>query len=109
MTDGLHLKSFMSMAGDDCIAIGQSPAATTAKKMIEDKGKSKYSFLECPDDIGANCLFLNGTIVHATKEDYPGSYDVFAQFSTPAKKIVLSASEVNKVDGCYTCCSVLIK
>ena len=106
--EGLHLKSFVSMAGPNCIAIGMSTAAKDARRILETEGKFKYEYLEVPDDIGANCLYLNGTLIHVTKQDYPRSYEVFEKFPAP-KKIALSASELNKVDGCFTCCSVLIK
>ena len=96
------------MAGPDCIAIGMSVAAKNARKILEMEGKFKYQYLEVPDDVGANCLYVNGTLIHVTKEDYPRSYEVFEKF--PArKKIALSNFELNKVDGCFTCCSVLIK
>ena len=107
---GLHLKSFMSMATPEHIAIGSSPAAQEARKLIESMGKFKYGFLQVPDDTGANCLYINGTIVHASKEVFPGSCEVFEKFESPSVsgKVALSASEMNKVDGCFTCCSVLI-
>lgn len=105
--EGLHLKSFVSMAGPDCIAIGMSLAAKDARKIIETQGKFKYQFIEVPDDIGANCLYVNGTLIHIAREDYPRSYRVFENIPTQ-KKISLSTSELNKVDGCFTCCSVLI-
>ena len=104
---GLHLKSFLSMAGSDLIAIGGSPAAREAREVIESKGKYKYRFLETVDDIAANCLCVNGTLIHVTKKDFPNSFSAFE--TLPGKKIALSASELNKVDGCFTCCSVLIK
>lgn len=86
---------------------GKSAAAQAARQLIESKGKSQYSFLECPDNIAANCLYVNGTLIHASEEAFPNSYPVFEQLSGP--KVALSASELNKVDGCFTCCSVLIK
>ena len=108
--EGLHLKSVMSMATTDCIAIGSSTAAMEVKAVIESSTKFKYNYLQVPDDTGANCLFINGTIVHASKEAFPKSCEVFEKFSSPEvkEKIALSASELNKVDGCFTCCSVLI-
>ena len=106
--EGLHLKSFMSMAGPDCVAIGMSTAAKEARKILETRGQFRYQYLEVPDDTGANCLYVNGTIIHVSKEDYPRSFEVFQRFPAE-KKISLSASELNKVDGCFTCCSVLIK
>nr|CAH17923.1 dimethylarginine dimethylaminohydrolase [Suberites domuncula] len=110
--EGLHLKSFLSMATPNHIAMGSSSAALDAKQLIETEGKFKYSYryLQVPDDIGANCLYINGTIVHANNETFPKSCKVFEKFvdADVKAKIALSASEVNKVDGCFTCCSVLI-
>lgn len=98
------------MTGPSCVAIGRSAAAKEARKIIESSGKFKYTFFELPDDIGANCLYLNGTIIHVSGNDYPASYKLFKENDTLTdKKIALSASEMNKVDGCFTCCSVLIK
>ena len=96
------------MASPDCIAIGMSSAAKEARKILETRGKFKYQYLELPDDIGANCLYVGGTLIHVTKEDYPRSFEVFEKFPA-ARKVALSASELNKADGCFTCCSVLIK
>ena len=106
---GLHLKSFLSMAGKDLIAIGNTTAASDVRMVIEETGHFKYDYLEVPDNTGANCLYLNDTLVHASREAYPDSCAVFEKLETNAKKIALSATEMNKVDGCFTCCSVLIK
>ena len=105
--EGLHLKSFLSMAGPDMIAIGISPAATEARKVLETKGNFRYSYLEVPDDIAANCLYINGTLVHVSKEAFPNSSEIFKELPT-ARKVALSTTELNKVDGCLTCCCVLI-
>lgn len=106
--ENLHLKSFLSMAGPDLIAITVSEDGQVARRVIEEKGQFKYNFYEIPDDAGANCLYLNGTIVHASQDWFPGSYERFKQLDTPAKKVTLSGSELNKVDGCFSCSSVLI-
>lgn len=97
------------MAGKDLIAIGTSTAANEARKVMEERGHFKYRFLEVPDDIGANCLYFNNTLVHVSREAYPKSCAVFEKLETEATKIALSATEMNIVDGCFTCCSVLIK
>lgn len=98
------------MAGPSCIAISKSSAAQEAKKIIESSQKFKYTFIELPDNTGANCLYLNGTLVHVSEKDYPASHRLFEENGMlPSKKIALSCSELNKVDGCFTCCSVLIK
>ena len=106
---GLHLKSFMSMAGPDLIAVGTSEPAMTATKLIKSKAKFEYSFLELPDDIAANCLYANGHLVRVSEEHFPQSAGILALLKVEGKQIELDASELNKVDGCLTCCSVLIK
>ena len=106
---GLHLKSCMSMAGPNLIAVGMSKHAMTTIKLIKSKAKFKYNFLELPDDIAANCLYANGHLVHVSEEHFPQSAGIFARLKVEGKKIALDASELNKVDGCLTCCSVLVK
>ena len=105
----LHLKSYLSMAGPDLIAITTSHDGQVAKKYIQEKGHFKYRFFNIPDDPGANCLYLNNTIVHASREWFPKTSELFEQLETTAKKITLCGSELNKVDGCFSCSSVLIK
>lgn len=109
MEINLHLKSFLSMAGPDLIAITTSHDGQVAKKAIQEKGSFRYRFYDIPDDPGANCLYLNDTIVHAANDWLPASCEKFRQLDTPARKITLSGSELNKVDGCFSCSSVLIK
>ena len=105
--EGLHLKSFCSMAGPDLICIGSSKAACAGREVMEREGHHKYTYLVVPDDIGANCLYINGTVVHVGNGDtFPMSAAVFEQL--PCKRIALSTSELNLVDGALTCCSVLI-
>ena len=105
----LHLKSFLSMAGPDLISISTSADGKQAKNYINEKGQFKYRFYEIPDDPGANCLYLNNALVHASKDWLPKTNERFQQLETSAKKLVLSGSELNKVDGCFSCSSVLIK
>ena len=109
VTGGLHLKSFMSMAGPDLISIGMSQPARKAADIIKSNGKFKYSFVQCPDDIAANCLYVNGHLIHVTKEAFPRSAGVYENLKVEGEKFALDASELNKVDGCFTCCSVLVK
>ena len=105
--EGLHLKSFCSMAGLDVIAIGQSAAAEAAQKAIISNGVVQYKFAPVKDDIAANCVFANGTLIHSSPDVFPNSAGAYDHLDCP--KIPLSASELNKVDGCFTCCSVLVK
>ena len=91
------------------MAISTTSSACEAREVIEKKGHFKYEYLEVPDDTGANCLYLNGTLIHASRECFPESCKRFEQLQTSAKKIAMTASELNKVDGCFTCSCVLIQ
>ena len=102
----LHLKSMMTMASHDVIAVGGSEEAQNAWIEVEKKAKFKYKKLFVPDDAAANCLFINGTLIHLTAAEIPHSYEVFNQVSGP--KMELENSELHKVDGCLTCLSILI-
>lgn len=102
----LHLKSMMTMAGHGIIAVGGSDEAQNAWIEVEKKAKFQYEKLVVPDDTAANCLFVNGTLIHLPPSEIPDSYEVFSQISGP--KMVLENSEFRKVDGCLTCRSILI-
>lgn len=102
----LHLKSMSSMAGIDLIAISESESGNIAWKEIERVAHHKYKRLGFPDNNGANCLFINGTILHPPKEEYPRSYKVWQTLD--CEKIELPNSELAKADGSLTCNSVRI-
>ena len=106
VVEGLHLKSMMSMAGPNLIAIGQSSAGEKAWKEIEENGTYKYDKLPLPEDIAANCLYVNGILVHASSSYVPLS--IAKLRSLNCDRIELNLSELSKLDGCLTCCSLLI-
>ena len=91
------------MAGNDIIAIGKSKAAKEALETMKRVGRFEYQFLLVDDDKAANCVFANNVLIHVSNEHSLSHYD-----QLNCIKIPLSMSELNKVDGCFTCCSVLI-
>ena len=95
-----------SMCGIDTIAISDTETGRLAWKEIEAKARYKYKRVAFPDDNGANCLFINGVVLHPAKEDYPESFRVWETLE--CEKIQLSNSELAKADGSLTCCSILI-
>ena len=102
----LHLKSMMSMASDDVIAIGPSPSSELAEKVMKEKATFPYKFHKVSTDAAANCLWINGTLVHRSSIEFPSIKDDFANFDCP--KIELTNIELSKVDGALTCSSLLI-
>lgn len=100
----LHLKSFCSMASPDVIAIGNSESAQQALSIMKEKGKFIYQFLSVTNDSEANCVYANNVLLHVAETD--GEANPFKDLQ--CQRVSLPLPELNKVDGCFTCCSVLI-
>ena len=102
----LHLKSMMSMVSDDIIAIGPSSSSELAEKVMKEKATFPYKFLKVSTDAAANCLWINGTLVHRSSNEFPSIASDYESLHCP--KIELSNTELSKVDGALTCCSLLL-
>lgn len=104
----LHLKSMSSMCGVDTIAIGDSESGQRAWKEIETLSHfKKYKRVVFPDNNGANCLFINGTVMHPPEVEYPNSYRIWQTIKYP--RVELPNSELAKADGSLTCNSIRIQ
>lgn len=99
----LHLKSMMTMVCEDVIACGTSEDACKALKIVQEKATRIYSTLRTPEDAGANVVVVNGSIL--CRSDLPKSLKVVSKLSI--NRIEINGSELSKVDGCPTCCSLL--
>lgn len=112
VADSLHLKSFCSMAGPNLIAIGSSESAQKALKIMQQMSDHRYDKLTVPDDMAANCIYLNipnkgHVLLHPTPEEYPESAKVYEKLKDHLL-IPVSNSEMEKVDGLLTCSSIFI-
>ncbi|KAG7514671.1 hypothetical protein JOB18_039784 [Solea senegalensis] len=108
----LHLKSFCSMGGPGLIVIGSSEPAQKALKIMQQMSDHCYDKLTVPDDIAANCIYMNlpnkgHVLLHCTAEEFPESFKVFEKLKDYTL-IPVSNMEKVKVDGALTCCSILI-
>ncbi|CAF1006034.1 unnamed protein product [Adineta ricciae] len=62
---GIHLKNFLSMVATDTMAIGGSIVAKDLLRQMEENGHySSYKIISLKDDVAANCLWINGTVLH---------------------------------------------
>ncbi|XP_037530470.1 N(G),N(G)-dimethylarginine dimethylaminohydrolase 1 [Nematolebias whitei] len=110
--EDLHLKSCCSMGGPGLIIIGSSEPAQKALKIMQQMSDHRYDKLTVPDDHAANCIYMNlpnkgHVLLHCTSEEFPESVKVFDKLKDHML-IPVSNMEKVKVDGCLTCCSVLI-
>ena len=106
VTRHLHLKTMMTMGGPDLIVVGGSDEAARAWTEVQTKVKFQYKKLLVPDCKAANCVYLNGTLVHLAASEISNSVAAFQQL--PGPKIELENSELSKVDGSLTCLSILV-
>uniref|UniRef100_V9KTM6 N(G),N(G)-dimethylarginine dimethylaminohydrolase 1 n=1 Tax=Callorhinchus milii TaxID=7868 RepID=V9KTM6_CALMI len=112
VTGSLHLKSFCSMAGPELIVIGSSEDAQKTLKFMQQMSEHRYDKLTVPDDTAANCVYLNipnkgHVLLHRSPEEFPESAKVFEKLKEHML-IPVTCSELSKVDGALTCCSVLL-
>ncbi|XP_067892690.1 N(G),N(G)-dimethylarginine dimethylaminohydrolase 1 [Heterodontus francisci] len=112
VTGTLHLKSYCTMAGPGLIAIGSSEHAQKALKSMQEMSEHRYDKLTLPDDEAANCVYLNipnkgHVLLHRTSEEFPESAKVFEKLKDYLL-IPVSNTELAKVDGGLTCCSILL-
>ncbi|XP_012873662.1 PREDICTED: N(G),N(G)-dimethylarginine dimethylaminohydrolase 1 [Dipodomys ordii] len=83
-----------------------------ARCIMQQMSDHRYDKLTVPDDMAANCVYLNipskgHVLLYRTPEEYPESAKVYEKLKDHLL-IPVSISEMEKVDGLLTCCSVLI-
>lgn len=102
-----HLKTFLNMAGPEVISVGAGPEAQNILKRMEREATHRYQTLTLPEDRAANCLFVNGTLIHKSKEEAPKSDHVFsAKIDFP--RIPLPISEFSKTPSQRPLSSLII-
>ena len=67
------LKYFLSMAGPDVISVGSCGEAQRVLKRVEREASHRYQTLTLPEDGAANCLYVNGTLIHRSRDEAPKS------------------------------------
>jgi dimethylargininase len=100
VTQGLHLKSFCAMAAPGVVAIGASEAAQAAQAAMEAASPGQYRFVRCERDSDANCVAVNGVLLHA-----PGA--ALALHGVAPVLVPIANDQLARVDGALTCCSLL--
>ncbi|XP_063237871.1 N(G),N(G)-dimethylarginine dimethylaminohydrolase 1 isoform X2 [Bacillus rossius redtenbacheri] len=76
VTESRHLKAMVTMAGPDVICVGAGAAAQDVLMRIKREATFSYQTLTVPEDIAANVLYVNGTLVHRSPDEVPESCKV---------------------------------
>ncbi|KAK3087896.1 hypothetical protein FSP39_012247 [Pinctada imbricata] len=103
-----QLKSLVSMAGRDIIAVGASINATKVMQQIKAVAQFSYRILKLDSDYAANMTYVNGRLIHRTREEIgERSYSTLDEKILYAKHIV-SLSEIEKAYGKLTSMVLLL-
>ncbi|KFM64094.1 N(G),N(G)-dimethylarginine dimethylaminohydrolase 1, partial [Stegodyphus mimosarum] len=101
-----HLKSLVSVAGPDILCVSASEEAQSVLKRMAQEVTYRYQTVTVPDSQAANCLYVNGTLIH--RSEFPNSTKVFDD-RIDFNKIPLALSELSKARGDLSSCCILIK
>ena len=61
------------MAGPDVISVGACGEAQRVLKRVERESSHRYQTLTLPEDGAAHCLYVNGTLIHRSRDEAPKS------------------------------------
>lgn len=74
--DAGPLKKYITMAGPEILCVGASQESKEVLRKIEREANYVYQTLTVPEPEAANCLFVNGTLIHRAIEEIPSSFKV---------------------------------
>lgn len=103
-----HLKSYITMAGPDLLCVGAGKEAQEVLKRMEREATFNYQTLTVPEDVAANVLYINGTLVHRTLEEIPQSFKVFGDKVDFARRCV-NISELVRTSCGLTSSCILVR
>lgn len=103
-----HLKSFITVAGPDILCVSASKEAQDLLKKIEREATFSYQTLTVPEGEAANCLYINGTLMHRAIEEITESFKVFCEKIDFARRSVCFSELAKESTGLSSCC-LLVK
>ncbi|XP_012536800.1 N(G),N(G)-dimethylarginine dimethylaminohydrolase 1 isoform X2 [Monomorium pharaonis] len=108
VAESKRLKSLVTMAGPDVICVGSGKESQEVLKRIEREATYNYQTLTVPEDVAANVLYVNGTLIHRSEDEIPQSSKVFAEkVEFPTRSLRLS--ELAKVSSGLSSCCLLVR
>ncbi|XP_068620014.1 N(G),N(G)-dimethylarginine dimethylaminohydrolase 1-like [Battus philenor] len=103
-----RLKSYITVAGPDILCVGASKEAQELLKRMEREATFSYQTLTVPEDEAANCLYVNGTLIHRAIEEIPDSFKVFCEKIDFARRSICF-SELAAISTGLSACSLLVR
>ncbi|XP_052752582.1 N(G),N(G)-dimethylarginine dimethylaminohydrolase 1 [Galleria mellonella] len=103
-----HLKKYITVAGPDILCVGASKEAKEMLKRMEREATFSYQTLSVTEDEAANCLYINGTLIHRAIEEIPESFKVFCEKIDFARRSICF-SELANISTGLSACSLLVR
>lgn len=104
----LHLKTLLTLCGEDtlCASI-ESGDSFTMLKRIDAASKFTYRRVLVPDDMAANVVYMNGTVICKSATESPDSFRILKeQLGHEYDVVGIELSEMEKAVGSLTCMSL---
>ena len=103
----LHLTTMMGLFGEDTLCISsESRHGRTMLDQINKRSKTRYRQVEVAEDVAANCIAINGTLLCKGKKENSRSYGIVKGAAGGREVIGLELSEIEKAIGSLTCMSL---
>ena len=96
------------MAGPDLLCVSNSRESQEILKRIEREAIYTYQTLTLSEEISANVLYINGTLVHRSIEEIPVSSQIL-QEKIDIPRQILCMSELGKFSTGLSSCCILVR
>ncbi|XP_054158087.1 N(G),N(G)-dimethylarginine dimethylaminohydrolase 1-like [Oppia nitens] len=102
----LHLKSCLSMAGNDILCVSASQESQEILRRIVREATHRYHTLTVPENSAANCLYINGTLIY--RSEFTNCGNIFED-KIDYNKIGLKIWELSKPGSNLTSLAILVR
>lgn len=107
VTEGLHLKSVMSLFDTDTLIVASTTAGNKILNHIESSTNGGYTFVLVPDSAASNVLRIGSSLI--VQSGFPASEAILQKLCERnfVTMLPINMSEIIKADGALTCGSIL--
>jgi len=103
-----RLKDRLTVAGSNVLSVSSGDKSQLLLKRIERESSHRYQTLTLPEEDAANCLFVNGTLIHINSTEAAESAKLFAE-RVDYPQFSLALSEFQKTGRGLTSVCLLVK
>jgi len=102
-----HLKSCMSVAGPNIIAVSKAPGAQATFREMKEAGGPGYQFISVDEPEAGSVLYCNGSLIHLASDLIPHGFSTYEN-KIDYPRIAVNLAEPLKRKGCLNQCVLLV-